>query len=98
MPRSMKSPRIEVSPQVAGFLRTLAPEPRQALRAALRALAEGQGNVLELEHPLDGFCRLRVGRYRTVFHYAENGRVIRCDFAERRKLVYELFADLIRGE
>lgn len=94
----MKSPRIEVSPQVAGFLRTLASEPRRDLRAALRALAEGHGNVLELEHPLDGFCRLRVGRYRIVFHYAENGRVIRCDFAERRKLVYELFADLIRGE
>lgn len=97
MPRSMKSPRIEVSPQVAGFLRTLAPEPRRELHSALRALAEGQGNVLELEHPLDGLCRLRVGRYRIVFHYAENGRVIRCDFAERRKLVYELFADLIKG-
>lgn len=86
-----------MSPQVAGFLRTLAPEPRRELRAALRSLAEGQGDVLELEHPLDGFCRLRVGRCRIVFHYAENGRVIRCDFAERRKLVYELFADLIKG-
>ena len=94
----MKSPRIELAPQVAGFLRTLAPEPRREWRAALRALADGHGNVLELEHPLDGFCRLRVGRYRIVFRYAENGRVIRCDFAERRKLVYELFADLIRGE
>lgn len=86
-----------MSPQVAGFLRTLAPEPRRELRAALRSLAEGQGDVLELEHPLDGLCRLRVGRYRIVLHYAENGRVIRCDFAERRKLVYELFADLIKG-
>ena len=86
-----------MSPQVAGFLRTLAPEPRRELRAALRSLAEGQGDVLELEHPLDGFCRLRAGRYRNVFHYAEKGRVIRCDFAERRKLVYELFADLIKG-
>ena len=97
--RSMKLPRIELSPQVAGFLRTLAPEPRQQLRAGLRALADGQGDILELEHPLDGFCRLRVGRYRVVFHYVDSGnsRLIRCDFAERRKLVYELFSDLIKG-
>ena len=96
MSRSMKSPRIELAPQVADFLRTLAPEPRRQLRAGLKVLAEGRGDVLELEHPLDGFCRLRVGRYRVVFHYAENGRILRCDFAERRKLVYELFADLIK--
>ncbi len=96
----MKSPRIELSPQVAGFLRTLAPEPRKELRAALRALADGQGDILELEHPLDGLCRLRVGRYRVVFHMVlqGNARVIRCDFAEWRRLVYELFSDLIKGE
>ena len=96
----MKPARIELSPQVAGFLRTLAPEPRKELRAALRALAEGQDDILELEHPLDGFCRLRVGRYRIVFHSMPQGnmRISRCDFAERRKLVYELFSDLIKGE
>ena len=31
----MKSPRIEVSPQVAGFLRTLAPEPRLSAEKVL---------------------------------------------------------------
>lgn len=96
----MKSTRIELSPQVAGFLRTLAPEPRRTLREALRAQADGEGDVLELEHPLDGFCRLRVGRYRIVIHTVLQGagRVVRCDFAERRQLVYELFADLIKGK
>lgn len=55
--------------------------------------------MFELERPLDGFHRLRAGRYRIVFHYVPQGRssVIRCDFAERRELVYELFADLIKG-
>ena len=91
--------RIELSPQVVAFLRTLAPEPRKQLRAALRRLAEGQGDIIELERPLDGFHRLRAGRYRIVFHYVPQGRhsVIRCDFAERRELVYELFSDLIKG-
>ena len=99
MSRSMKSTRIEVLPQVARFLRTLAPEPRRRLRAALRDLGSGRGDSIELEHPLTGFHRLRVGRYRVVFHYALAGkrRLIRCDFAERRELVYELFGDLVQS-
>lgn len=92
--------RIELSPETAEFIKALAPEPRKKLRAALRDLARGKGDILELEHPLDGFCRLRVGRYRIIFHYVvkKGKRILRCDYAERRKLVYELFSDLIRGE
>jgi len=94
----MKSTRIELSPQVATFLRSVAPEPRKQLRAAIRDLAADQGDIIELEHPLDGFCRLRVGRYRIIFHYVveARARIVRCDYAERRELIYELFADLIR--
>ena len=95
----MKSTKIEVSAQVAQFLRELAPEPRRQVRAGLRELARDRGDILELEHPLSGFHRLRVGRYRVVFHYVARGRtrIIRCDFIERRELVYELFADLVEG-
>lgn len=94
----MKTARIDASPQVAALLRKLAPEPREQVRAALRDLAADRGGIVELEHPLEGFRRLRAGRYRVIFHYALEGgaRVIRCDFAERRELVYELFADLVR--
>jgi len=92
--------RIEISTQVADFLRTLAPEPRKRIRKALRDLAADQGDILELEHPLDGFYRLRIGRCRVIFHYtgSETDHVIRCDYAERRELIYEVFNDLIRGE
>jgi mRNA-degrading endonuclease RelE of RelBE toxin-antitoxin system len=95
----MKPSKIELSPHVVRFLRQLAPEPRRQLHVALRALARNRGDILELEHPLDGFHRLRVGRYRVIFHYVVVGkeRVIRCDYAERRELVYELFTDLIEG-
>ena len=95
----MKSSKIELSPQVADFLRTLAPHPRKQLRTALRDLAMDKGDIIELEHPLDGFHRLRSGRYRIIFQYiiVNNDRVIRCEFAEARKLVYEVFTDLIKG-
>lgn len=89
--------RIDVSSHVAGFLRGLAPEPRRVIRLALRDLGEGRGDILALEHPLDGFYRLRVGRYRVIFRYAavRGTSVIRCEYAQRRELVYETFADMV---
>ncbi len=95
----MKSSRIELSPQVADFLRKLAPAPRKTVRMALRALAQDEGDILPLEKPLEGFYRLRVGRYRVVFHYVQQDgiRVARCDYAERRPLVYECFRDWVEG-
>ena len=96
----MNSNRIDLSPCVVDFLRTLAPEPRKLIRAALRDLEKNKGDILELEHPLEGFLRLRVGRYRIVFRYQMDHqvRVAQCIYAGRRELVYELFADWIRGE
>lgn len=92
--------RIELSPQVADFLRTLAPEPRKKIRSALRDLDQDKGDILDLEHPLDGFLRLRVGHYRIIFHYKmfDKQRIIRCDFAQRRRLVYELFNELVQRD
>jgi mRNA interferase RelE/StbE len=89
--------RVDVSPQVAGFLRELAPEPRRVIRSALRDLGQGRGDILPLEHPLDGFYRLRIGRYRVIFRYdmVHGASVIRCEYAQRRELVYEVFADMV---
>lgn len=89
--------QIEISPQVAAFLRSLAPEPRRIIRSALRDLGEEKGDILALEHPPDGFYRLRVGRYRIIYRYAivRGASVIRCEYAQRRELVYELFAEVV---
>jgi len=37
--------RVELDPQVAGFVRALAPEPRQRLRYALRGLEQEKGDL-----------------------------------------------------
>jgi mRNA interferase RelE/StbE len=86
--------RIELSSQVLEFVRRLAPEPRRLLRRALKDLARGKGDIKPLEGPLDGYCRLRVQSYRVVFSYASRSR-IQCIFAERRNIVYEVFAQLV---
>lgn len=64
------------------------------LRRALRALAEDRGDIKHLEAPLDEYCRLRVDGYRTILHYAGRG-TIQCVFAERRSIVYEVFAQAL---
>ncbi len=88
--------RVEVSTQVADFVKRLPPEPRRLLRRALRDLAKEKGDIKPLEGPLDGYCRLRVAGYRVVFSYAASGR-IQCVFAERRSIVYEVFALALSG-
>lgn len=57
-------------------------------------MADGKGDIRSLEGPLDGYCRLRVGGYRIIFAYS--GRAsIECIFAERRSIVYEVFAQTL---
>jgi mRNA-degrading endonuclease RelE of RelBE toxin-antitoxin system len=91
--------KVELSQQVVDFVRSLAPEPRRAIRLALRELEEDRGDIKHLEGDLSDWCRLRVRSYRVIFRYEvdQNQRLARCIFAERRKLVYELFADAIKN-
>lgn len=97
----MPDPRRKVflSDQVVTFVRGQAPEPRRRLRAALRALEGGRGDVLPLEDGFEGYHRLRAGAFRIVFRYgtATGGApAIYCVFAQRRAMVYVLLDDLLR--
>ncbi len=90
--------KVEISDQVLCFVRSLAPAPRRAIRLALRGLENDRGDIKQLEGDLAGWCRLRVTSHRVIFRYETEGnqRVARCVFAERRELVYELFAEAMR--
>lgn len=89
---------VELEQEVVDFVRSLPPQPRQALRRALKNLQLEQGDIRALEGELEGFYRLRVQRYRVIFHYDLRGdlRVIRCVYAASRSIVYEIFAQRIR--
>ena len=89
--------KVEISPQVADFVRRLAPEPRRLLRRALKDLSQDRGDIKHLEAPLDEYCRLRVQGYRVILHYSSRG-TIQCVFAERRSIVYEVFAQALVNE
>lgn len=85
--------KIELSEQVLTFVSKQAPDGRKMLRRALRQLSSEQGDIKQLEERLHGFCRLRVGPFRVIFRYilVHGKRVIRCEYVERRKIVYEAY-------
>jgi mRNA-degrading endonuclease RelE of RelBE toxin-antitoxin system len=89
--------KVEISSQVRDFVRALPPIPRSKLRAALKKLEQEQGDIKALEGPLENYFRLRIGTYRVIFkyHLVGNVRSIRCDFAEKRNIIYEAFIHLI---
>jgi mRNA interferase RelE/StbE len=90
--------KVELEQQVVDFVRSLAPEPRQAIRRSLKNLENEEGDIRALEGELEGFYRLRVLRYRIIFFYHIRGksRIIRCVYAAPRGIVYEVFAQNIR--
>jgi len=92
--------KVRVEEQVQAFVKSLAPDPRKRLRLAIKGLADGRGDIKSLEGNLADYCRLRVAGYRVIFkERAERGsRVIDCFYAERRALVYEIFARLLTEE
>ena len=87
-------PRVRLSLQVVDFVRRQAPDPRRRLRQALRELSAEKGDLKPLEGPLQDYCRLRVGPYRIILRYA-TPKTIECVFAERRSIVYEVFAETL---
>lgn len=86
--------KVLVSAQVADFVRRQAPHPKRTLRRALRELARERGDIRRLEGPLAEYCRLRVQDYRIIFCYTSRG-TIECVYAERRSIVYEVFAQAL---
>jgi mRNA-degrading endonuclease RelE of RelBE toxin-antitoxin system len=90
--------QVRAEERVRVFLVTLAPEPRRALWQAIKKLPAG--DVKLLEGKLSGWSRLRVSGYRVLFRATAEGgtRNISCVFAEKRSVVYEMFAELLARE
>lgn len=82
--------KVVVKEPVYDFARRLAPEPRRAVRRALTALRREEGDIRALEQALTGYYRLRIGKFRLIFRYADS-KAIEAVFLEERSIVYEVF-------
>jgi mRNA interferase RelE/StbE len=83
-------PKVDVKQPVYDFIRRLAPEPRRALKKALKDLEHEHGDIRSLEQALAGYYRLRIGKFRLIFRYVNTGD-IEAIFVEERSMVYEVF-------
>ena len=86
--------KISASDQVAAWLTSLPPQAKKRVRAALRALAKGKGDIRGLQGDLEGFSRLRIGGIR-ILHRQVSAREIRLEYANTRDVVYEMFRQLL---
>jgi mRNA interferase RelE/StbE len=85
---------MKVADQILHYVRRLHPVQRRAVKAAFRALAAGApADTMPLEDDLEGFYRLRVGKFRVVYRYLRNGE-ISCEFIDVRATVYERFTPM----
>ena len=83
---------MKFSDQVSAALRTLSPEARREIRRALDDLEAGKKrDTKPLKPPLEGWSRLRVGRYRVIYRrHPESGTLI-AEFLDDRATVYGRF-------
>ena len=88
--------KVRIESQVEAFVKSLAPEPRRALRQGIKSLVEHRGDTKRLEGRLSGFHRLRVGHYRVIYaeRFEKGSRVVECVFARERAVVYDIFLQL----
>jgi mRNA-degrading endonuclease RelE of RelBE toxin-antitoxin system len=84
-------PKVGIKQPVRDFIRRQAPEPRRALKRALKELEHERGDIVALEQPLGGYHRLRIGQFRLIFRSAAPA-VIEAIFVEQRSMVDEVFA------
>ena len=87
-------------PQAEAFIKALAPEPRQALRQAIKQLARGQTSGLDiraLEGVLQAYMRLRVHTYRVIYAVTaeRGGPALTLVAAGPRSSVYEAFEKIL---
>jgi mRNA interferase RelE/StbE len=92
--------RVLIGHGVKAFMQGLAPQPRRKLRRAIKELADGKGDIKQLEGNLAPYWRLRANNMRVIFdEKSERGqRIILCFFADYRATVYSILEQLLASE
>jgi mRNA interferase RelE/StbE len=88
--------RPDIPPHVAEAIRTLPPDVKRVVKAALRALAADPAAGEPLQGKLQGLMKYRVKRYRIVYQADRARRALRIFAVGHRRAVYEELADAIR--
>ena len=88
--------RPDIPPHVADVIRSLPPEVKRGVKAAIRALSDEPGAGEPLQRELAGLWKYRVRRFRVVYAVDRRRRVLRIMAVGHRRTVYEELANLVR--
>lgn len=92
--------RVRLQDEVLAALKNLPPQPRHAIRLAIKGLTEERGDIRGLTDRLASFCRLRIGSYRVIVKYEtiDGQRTATCVFLGHRNWVYEVFESRLQDD
>lgn len=88
--------RPDIPPHVADVIRSLHPDLKQLIKAAIRAIAANPDCGEPLKRELDGLRKYRVRRFHIVYAVHQKTRVIRLMAVGHRRYVYEELTDRLR--
>ena len=81
--------RLDIPPHVAEVIRSLHPDLKRSIKAAVRNIAADQECGEPLMRELDGLWKYRVRRFRIVYAIDRKTRVIRLIAVGHRQSIYE---------
>ncbi len=88
--------RPDIPPHVAEVIRSLHPDLKRSIKAAIRAIAIEPECGEPLLRDLDGLWKYRVRRFRIVYAIDRKRRVIRLMAVGHRRNVYEELSARLR--
>jgi mRNA interferase RelE/StbE len=90
--------RPDIPSHVAEVIRSLHPDLKRSIKAAVRAIATDPECSVPLLRELDGLWKYRVRRFRIVYAIDRKSRVVRLIAVGHRRHVYEELSARLRNE
>jgi len=88
--------RPDIPPHVAEVIRSLHPDLKRSIKAAVRAIATDPGRGEPLLRELEGLWKYRVRRFRIVYAIERKTRIIRLMAVGHCRHVYEELSARLR--
>ncbi|MGW8221402.1 MAG: type II toxin-antitoxin system RelE family toxin [Syntrophobacteria bacterium] len=86
--KSIKQNRLRMPEETADFIRSLHPEIKRRVKAALKAILSDPDRGKSLRNELEGLRSFRVGRFRIIYRKPSEG-IIDIVAIGPRKYIYE---------
>ena len=94
----MSISKLKMSDETAELVRTLHPDIKRKIKAALQAVLNDPHSGKELKDELEGLQSFKVGKFRVVYKTAKDKGIIEVVAIGPRKTIYEETLTLLQRE